>query len=95
MAFDSKSLGLVGQTASAIHARHDLRDTAAASGQRILFKFGGGADGKTALRTRSVDAVCRQGRIRRVDRVVDTRTPRVYEGDDEPFDAQKRVVGRS
>lgn len=95
MACDSKSAGLVGQTASAIHPRRDLRETPAASGQRILFKFGGGADGKTALATPPVDAVCLQGRMRRVDRVRDARRRGVYEGDDELFASPKRAGGRS
>jgi hypothetical protein len=96
MAFDSRSVGLVDQIGtSAAHARHDSRDTLAPAGQRILFKFGRGAPGQVAIATGAVDAAYRQGRIRRVDRVVDACRPRVYEGVDEPFDSLKPVVGRS
>jgi hypothetical protein len=96
MAFDSRSVGLVDPSGtSAAHARHDSRDTLAPAEQRLLFKFGWGAPGQVAIATGAVDAACRQGRIRRVDRVVDTRRPRVYEGVDEQFASLKRVVGRS
>ena len=96
MAFTSRSVGVVDQIGtSAAHARHDSRDTLAPAGQRLLFKFGWGAPGQGAIATGAVDAACRQGRIRCVDGVVDTRTPRVYEGVDEQFASLQRVVGRS
>jgi hypothetical protein len=95
MALTSRSIRLVDHGTSAAHAHHDSRDTLAPAGQRILFKFGWGALGQVAIATGAVDAVCRQGRIRRVDRVVDTRRPRVYQGVDEQLASLKRVVGRS
>jgi len=95
MAFTSRSVGLLDHGPSAAHAHHDSRDTLAPAGQRILFKFGWGALGQVAIATGAADAACRQGRIRRVDRVVDRGRPRVYEGVDEPFASLKRVVGRS
>ncbi|ERR1017187_2013098 len=96
MAFNSRSVGLVDQIGTpAAHPRHDSRDTLAPAGQRILFEFGWGALGQVAIAAGAVDAAWRQGRIRRVDRVVDTRRPRVYEGVDEQFASLKRVVGRS